>query len=242
MNAADIMTSDVVRVSPDTKLTDLARIMLDNRVSAVPVEQDGRIVGIVSEGDLLRRVETGTERRPSWLELFTSSHQLAAEYVHSHGRTAGEVMTTQVISVADTTPIAEIAEILESNRIKRVPVLRDGKLVGIVSRANLLQALACRIDAPAAAASDDLTIRQTLYDELRRQPWAIGPMQVNIVVQDATVHLWGSVDDAATHQAIVLAAKNTQGVREVEDHLKARAESDPLSRPHWQDWPAEGRL
>ncbi len=149
--------------------------MLDNQISALPIVEDGRIVGIVSEGDLLRRAETGTEPPPSrWLELVASADRLAADYTRSHGRKAAEIMTRDVVTVADTTPIAEVAHILETRRIKRVPVTREGRLVGIVSRRNLLQALAITLSAPAVA-TDDRTIRDAFYAELRRQAWAGGP-------------------------------------------------------------------
>jgi CBS domain-containing protein len=140
------MTPDVISATPDTPVSELIRLMLDNRISAVPIVADGAIVGIVSEGDLLRRAETGTERRPSrWLELVTSDSRLAADYTKTHGRKAAEVMTREVVTVADTTPIAEVAKLLETRRIKRVPVVRGGRLVGIVSRRNLLQALGSRL-------------------------------------------------------------------------------------------------
>ena len=150
MNAADVMTPDVICATPDTPLPELVRLMLDNQISALPIVEDGRIVGIVSEGDLLRRAETGTEPRPSrWLELVTSTDRLAADYTRTHGRKAGEIMTRDVVTVADTTPIAEVAHLLEARRIKRVPVTRDGRLVGIVSRRNLLQALATNLSTAA---------------------------------------------------------------------------------------------
>ena len=135
MHAADVMTPDVVSATPETPLAELVRLMLDNRISALPIVDGGRIVGIVSEGDLLRRAEAGAEPRPSrWLELVTSTDRMAADYTRSHGRKAGEIMTRDVLTVTDTTPIAEVAHLLESKHIKRVPVTRDAKLVGIVSR------------------------------------------------------------------------------------------------------------
>ena len=125
MKASEIMTRKVIMVSPDTSVSDLARIMVENRISAVPVVQNGRVVGIVSEGDLLRRMETGTERRRSyWLELFTSNATLAADYVKSQGKQASDVMTEDVITVDVGTLVSEIANIIESRHIKRLPVLQ----------------------------------------------------------------------------------------------------------------------
>jgi CBS domain-containing protein len=233
MNAADVMTPDVICAAPDTPLLELIRLMLDNQVSALPVVADGQIVGIVSEGDMMRRAETGTAPQPSrWLELVTSTDRLATDYTHSHGRKASEIMTHAVVTVADTTPIAEVAHLLEVRRIKRVPVTRDGRLVGIVSRRNLLQALATRLSAPPVSA-DDRTIRDAFYAELRRQAWAVAPGAINAVVAEAVVHLWGVAPDEALRQAIVVVAENVPGVRAVQDHMERRRIFDPLDRPNW---------
>ena len=233
MNAADIMTPDVVYATPETPLAELVRLMLDNRISALPIVQDGRVVGIVSEGDLLRRAEAGKEPRPSrWLELVTSTDRMAADYTRSHGRKADEIMTCDVMTVTDTTPIAEVARLLESKHIKRVPVTRDGRLVGIVSRRNVLQALASTLSAPTATA-DDRTIRDAFYAELRHHAWAGGPSAVNAVVCDGVVHLWGIARDEVLRQAIVVAAENVPGVRAVEDHMDRPRTVDPLDRPNW---------
>jgi CBS domain-containing protein len=232
MHAADVMTPDVISATPDTPVAELIRLMLDNRISGLPIVADGRIVGIVSEGDLLRRAETGTERRPSrWLELMTSDSRLAANYTRAHGRKAHEVMTREVVTVAETTPIAEIAQLLEARRIKRVPVTRDGRLVGIVSRRNLLQALGSRLSAPVA--TDDRTIRDAFYAELRRQPWADGTGSINAVVANGVVHLWGIAPDEQQRQAMVVVAEGIAGVRSVEDHMDRRRVIDPMDRPNW---------
>jgi CBS domain-containing protein len=233
MNAADVMTPDVICGTPDTPLLELVRLMLDNHVSALPIVENGRVVGIVSEGDLMRRAEAGTEPRPSrWLELVTSSDRLATDYAKTHGRKAGEIMTHEVVTVDDTTPIAEVAHLLESRRIKRVPVIRDGRLVGIVSRRNLLQALATRLSAPPVAA-EDRTIRDAFYADLRRQAWAGSSGTINAVVSDGVLHLWGIAPDEALRQAIVVVAENVPGVRAVEDHMEYRRVIDPLDRPNW---------
>ncbi len=233
MNAADVMTPDVICAAPETPLSELVRLMLDRQVSAVPIVEHGRIVGIVSEGDLLRRAETGTEPRPSrWLELMTSTDRLAADYTRAHGRRAAEIMTRDVVTVADTTPITEVAKLLEARRIKRLPVTRDGRLVGIVSRRNLLQVLATSLSAPPVAGSDR-TIRGAFYAELRRQTWAANPGAINAVVTEGVVHLWGVAPDETVRQAIVVVAENIPGVRGVEDHMDRRRAYDPLDRPNW---------
>ena len=233
MHANDIMTPDVISAGPDMPLAELVRLMLENRISGLPIVENGRIVGMVSEGDLFRRAETGTEPRPSrWLEVFTSTDRLANDYARTHGRKASEIMTHDVVSVTDTTPLADIAHLLETKRIKRVPVTRDGKLVGIITRRNLLQALALQLSAPTVT-SDDRTIREAFYQALREQPWAVGTSSINAVVTDGVVHLWGTAPDEALRQAIVVVAENLPGARSVEDHMDHPTAFDPLDRPNW---------
>src|SRR5271166_3644258 len=179
MRAMDVMTTHVITVGPDTSVQEVAKILSERSISGVPVvDAENRLIGIVSEGDLLHRVETGTERRVQrrrrswWLDTIGSDEELARQYIKSHGRTAKDVMTREVISVSDTTELADIAMLLETKRIKRVPVLRDGKLVGIVSRANLVRALAVTKSDPVIDAdSDDRTIRHKLIAELMGQEW-----------------------------------------------------------------------
>jgi CBS domain-containing protein len=237
MHAADVMTPDVIFAGPDTSLAELVRLMLDHDVSGVPIVEDGRVIGMVSEGDLLRRVELGTEARPlRWLELLSSSDRLAADYAKSHGRKASEIMTRDVVTVDAATPITEVAHLLEVRHIKRVPVTRGGRLVGIVTRRNLLQALATSLAAPAADA-DDRTIRDAFYAELQRQAWAT-PSSINAVVTDRVVHLWGVAPDETVRQAIIVVAENIPGVQAVEDHMDHLRVFDPLDRPNW---PSPGR-
>jgi CBS domain-containing protein len=232
----DVMTTEVITVDPDTSVQALARLLSERGISGAPVvDSENRLVGIVSEGDLLHRVETGTERRPErltgrrrswWLDTIASDQHLARDYVKSHGRTVKDVMTPDVISVTDTTELAEIAMLLETKRIKRVPVMRDGKLVGIVSRANLVRALAAAKSEPATNAdSDDRTIRQKLLSELKGQEWF--KMQdwskiwaADILVRDRVVHFWFSQNQSEEERrALRVAAENFPGVRGVEEHI-----------------------
>ena len=223
MRAMDVMTADVITVKENASVRDVAKLLAERGISAVPVvDDDNRIIGMVSEGDLLHRTETGTGRRRSWwLELIASTNELAVDYVRSHGGSVKDVMTRDVISVSDTTPVADIAILLEKNRIKRVPVVRDGRLVGIVSRANLVQALAMTVnEAPSDAESDDRAIRDKLLAELRAQKWAeVAP--ANVTVRDGVVHLWSSYYSEEEKRALIVAAENIPGVRRVEDHMRA---------------------
>ncbi len=226
MRAMDVMTTNVITVSPDTSVQEVAKILSERNISGVPVvDAQNRLVGIVSEGDLLHRVETGTDRRTGrrrswWLDTVGSDEELARAYVKSHGRTAKDVMTSEVTSVSETTELADIANLLETRRIKRVPVVRDGKLVGIVSRANLVRALAAagsRLSADTA--TDDRTIRQKLLAELQGQEW-VHAWAADIIVRDGVVHIWVSDDrPEEERQALRVAAENIPGVRGVEEHI-----------------------
>ena len=230
MRAMDVMTTNVVTVGPDTSVQDVAKILSERGISGVPVvDAENRVIGIVSEGDLLHRIETGTERRPEratgrrrswWLDTIGRDEELARDYVKSHGRSAGDVMTREVVSVNDTTELADVATLLETKRIKRVPVLKDGKLVGIVSRANLVRALAAagtRLTADTAA--DDRTIRHQLLAELQGREW-VHAWASDIIVRDGVVHIWVSDDrPEEERQALRIAAENISGVRGVEEHI-----------------------
>jgi len=215
MRAMDVMTSEVITVGEDASVQEAAKLMAEHAISAVPVvDRDKRVVGMVSEGDLLHRAETGTERQRSWwLEMVASTNQLAGEYVKSHSGVVKDVMTRDVISVTEDTTVADIAILLETNRIKRVPVLRDGRLVGIVSRANLVRALAMTItERPSGAEADDRAIRDRLLAELKAP--------ANITVKDGVVHLWSSYYSDQEKRALVVAAESITGVRRVEDHMR----------------------
>jgi CBS domain-containing protein len=219
MKAKDVMTTKVVTVGPDMPVNAIAALFLDRHISAVPViDDDRRILGIVSEGDLMRRGET--ERRPSWwLAAFSNAEELAREFTKTRGIRAKDVMTREVLTVTEETPIATIAELLEKRRIKRVPVVRDGRIVGIVSRADLLRALAVQDIKPMVPVTqDDRVIRDQLLAVLKREPWADTHL-LNILVSDGVVHLWGLVGSDAEQKALRVAAETIPGVRGVEDHL-----------------------
>jgi CBS domain-containing protein len=226
MRAADVMTIDVITVDPDTTVQALATLLAERGISGAPVvNSDGRLVGIISEGDLLHRAEIGAarrhrERRRSWwLDDFASN--LAREYVKSHGRTVKDIMTRDVVTITDETNLADVATLLETKRIKRVPVMRDGKIVGIVSRANLVRALSATMATPpAGAGEDDRAIRTRLLAELAKQPWATKVWAQDILVSGGVVHLWfGSDEPEERRQAVRVAAENVPGVRGVEERV-----------------------
>ena len=225
MRATDVMTTDVITVDPGTTVQALATLLAERGISGAPVvDLGGRLVGIVSEGDLLHRAEIGTarrhrERRRSWwLDDFASD--LARDYIKSHGRTVEDIMTRDVMTVTEDTDLGEVATLLEAKRIKRVPVMREGKLVGIISRANIVRALGAAKDAPPRdEEADDRTIRGRLLAELGREEWArVWPE--DIIVRNGIVHFWLSSDEPdEKKQALRVAAENIPGVRAVEEHV-----------------------
>ena len=225
MLARDVMTTNVITVGPDMSVRDLAAMLSERGISGAPVvDPSGRMVGIVSEGDLLHRAELGTEkhseRRHSWwLEHYASG--LAQDYVKSHGRAVRDIMTRNVTTVTEDTSLADIAMELETKRLKRVPVMRDGKIVGIISRSNLVRALGATLANPAAGAGeDDRTIRAALLTELAQQQWATRLWQQDIIVSNGIVHLWfGSDEPEERRQAVRVATENISGVRGVDEHI-----------------------
>jgi len=220
MRAADVMTVQPVSISPDASILEAIRVMLQRRFSGLPVvDTSGALVGIVTEGDLLRRTETGTQRkRPRWIEFLIGPGRLATEYVQTSGRKVREVMSQDVQAVTGDTPLEEIVRLMERHQIKRLPVVDSGKLVGIVTRANLLRALATLASETKAEANDDPSIRARIYAELEKQPWA--PINtLDIVVRKGVVHLWGVLLDERQREALYVVVENTSGVKGIEDHL-----------------------
>lgn len=220
MEARHIMSSPTICISPGATVRQAIETMLLNRVSGLPViDADGSLAGVVSEGDLMRRSEIGTERqRPAWLEFLLGPGRSAEEYVHSHSRRIVDVMTEDAISVEETTPVEEIVKLMEKRGIKRVPVLREGRIVGIVTRADLLRAFLNACEKPPAAPATDEEIRQIIYDEIDAQKWAPqGSIQVK--VRDGRVTLSGTIFDERERHALRVCAENAPGVTSVTDEL-----------------------
>ncbi|MWJ27099.1 CBS domain-containing protein [Halomonas sp. ZH2S] len=220
MQANDVMTQNVITVEPDTQVREIARLLMENRISAVPVvNAEGKVLGIVSEGDLMRRVENGTDQRKSWWlkSIFTGAND-AGSYVKSHGRKASEIMTPKPLTIEESMPLEDVARLLEKHHIKRVPVVRNDKLVGIVSRANLLQGLASTSTQPSEAPADDRAIRDAIMKEIEDNAGVrIGG--INVLVENGNVELWGLVDAPEQRTAAEVAAENTNGVKKVENNL-----------------------
>jgi len=220
MNVKHIMTWPVFSIGPDATVLQAVQMMLRNKISGLPVEDaNGNLVGIVTEGDFLRRAETATERyRPNWLNFLVGPGRLADEYVHTHTRKIADVMTPEPYTVTEDTSLEEVVKLMEKHRIKRLPVVRNKQLIGIVSRANLLHALASLVSSAPASAVTDESIHKDLLMELEYQTWApIGFL--NVIVRNGVVGLWGTITDERQRQALVVAAQNIPGVKDVQDHL-----------------------
>lgn len=220
MNAGDVMTTDVATVGTMATVQDVAKILLERRVSGVPVvDPEHHVLGIISEGDLIRRVETNTIARGSWwLGFFGAADQLQEQFIKSHGRTVDQVMTRDPVTVSPDTPLREIAALLEKKGIKRVPVVENGKLVGIVSRANLLHGLGSATPADESPRPDDRGLRELVTKTVQNTPGLRGT-SINVLVHDGSVELWGYVQNDTEERAIIVAVQEVPGVEQIQSHL-----------------------
>jgi CBS domain-containing protein len=219
MKARDVMTSPVITISPTESVKEVARLLHQHRISGVPVvDRDGKLVGIVSEGDLLHRSETGTGRKRSWwLGLLADDRGRAADYIKEHSKRVADVMTTDVTTATPDTPLSEIAMLIEKNGIKRVPIVHERQIIGIVSRANLVQAFATsgtKLDIPET----DAAVRERVLSHLKAQPWVHTGL-LNATVHGGVVDLWGMTESDIERKAIRVAAESIPGVRAVNDRM-----------------------
>jgi CBS domain-containing protein len=219
MRVDQIMARDVVSVLPEASVREIASLMLERRISGVPVvDAEGKVLGVVSEGDLIRRPEIETDRTGrGWLSMFVSDEERARDFVKSHGRRAREVMTQPAVCVAPQTALDEAVRIMERHHIKRLPVIEQGRLVGLMTRADLVRALLQRQHVPAPAQSDQ-ELRQHVEALLRSEDWGAGAY-INVVVEAGVVQLWGTVDSGAQREAVLLAVSSLDGVKGVQAYL-----------------------
>ena len=219
MRAHQIMTRRLITVVADTSIIDAANIMLKNHVSGLPVlDHTGKLVGIVSQSDFLRRAEIGTQRkRARWLKVLLGPGTAASDFVHERGRKVGEVMTLEPHTVTEDATLEEIVQLMERHNVKRLPVMREDKLVGIVTRSNLLQAVAeLAREVPDPTADDD-HIRNHIIASIEKADW--GPLGLGVIVRNGHVHLSGIITNERFREAAIVAAENVSGVTRVHDHL-----------------------
>lgn len=226
MRADQVMSKSVISVGPDTPIAEAAKVMLQSHISGLPVLDDaGKLIGIVSEGDFLRRSEIGTEKKHRrWLSFLLGPGREAVDFVHARGRKVGEIMTHDPLTVTEDTPLEDIVRLMERNNVKRLPVLRDDKLVGIVTRSNLLQAVASLASDIPDPTTDDDRIRDRILKTVAENAW--NPPSLEVIVRNGIVQLSGVILNEDSRQAAIVAAENVPGVKEVHDHL---CWIDPLS-------------
>jgi CBS domain-containing protein len=219
MRAHQIMTRPVITVTPKTTIVEAANTMLQRHVSGLPVvDAAGKLIGIISEGDFIRRSEIGTQRkRGRFLKFIMGSGKEATDFVHEHGRRIAEIMTPEPLTIGEDSDLEEIVKLMEKNNVKRLPVMRGDKLVGIVSRSNLLQAVASLARQIPDPTADDDHIRNRIIDTLEKSDWC--PFGVSVIVRDGIVHLSGVITEERSRQAAIVAAENVAGVTKVHDHL-----------------------
>ncbi|WP_027056247.1 CBS domain-containing protein [Mesorhizobium erdmanii] len=227
MQAEAIMTTPVITIDATATLAEAVDLMLSRKVSCLPVtHRDGSLAGIVSEGDFLRREELGTQRvRPRWLRFLHGPGKFADDYVRANGRFIREVMTTEVVSAPPATSLAEIVDLMMQHDIKNVPIVDQGKIVGIITRTDLLRALINTTPKPGATASDDEQIHKQIVAELQSQSWGDGDL-IGVKVDNGVVELTGAIVDERQRKAAIVAAENVAGVRQVKDSLFC---ADPFS-------------
>ena len=220
MRAADVMVRDVKTVHPDTDVADAIKLLTKHDISALPVvDADNHLVGVISEADLIHRMEIDTEKHhPWWVEAVIGASTLAEEFAKSHGKKVHELMATDVVSASEETTLSEIAALMERKRIKRVPIVKQGELVGMVSRSNLVQALASAMASAGTPQARDREIRREVLDRLGAQQWT-GFGDRNITVADGVVHIWGLVGSESEHKALLALAENVPGVARVSDEM-----------------------
>jgi CBS domain-containing protein len=219
MRAHQIMTRRVITVATCAPIVEAAKTMLQNHISGLPVvDETGKLVGIISQGDFIRRAEIGTQRkRGRWLKLLLGPGKVASDFVHERGRKVGELMTLDPCTVTEDAALEDVVQLMEQNNVKRLPVMRGDQLVGIVTRSNLLQAVAeLAREVPDPTADDD-HIRNHIITSIEKTDW--GPFGLGVIVRNGNVHLSGVITNERSRQAAIVAAENVSGVRKVHDHL-----------------------
>ena len=219
MRAHQIMTKDVITVTPQTTIEQAAKTMLQRHISGLPVvDKAGKLVGIVSEGDFLRRTEIGTgRRRPAWLQFLVGPGQAAADFVHERGRKVEDIMTRDPITVKEETPLEDLVRLMEKKGIKRLPVMNGSSLCGIVTRSNLLLAVATLAHEIPDPTADDDHIRDHILRAVAKTDWR--PVGFEVTVRNGVVHLHGIITTDEARRATIVTAENTAGVKKVHDHL-----------------------
>jgi CBS domain-containing protein len=220
MKASDVMTRTVITIDEQAHIAEALRLMLGKAISGLPVvDCNNQLVGIITEGDLLRRAELATERHIAWWKnLLFGPWYSAEEYVRTHARTVGSVMTRETLCIAEDTPLSMIVEIMEQGHVKRLPVTKDGKIVGIVSRRDVLKPLSSVVGDPLAGSATDTIILQQIEQDLAAQPWS-PRHNISVTVKDGVVTLSGTVSGFEQREALRVLSEGIVGVRKIRDQI-----------------------
>ena len=223
MQASEIMVCPVIAATTGQSVYTVMAAMVANRISGVPVvNSDGELIGIVSEGDLMRRPEAGTRHRHSvWFRILWGPEEEAAEFIKENARKVDDVMTREVVTAEPDTDLADIADLLEKRKLKRIPIVEDRLLVGIITRLDLVRAALTRLQDIAQPPKNDDELRRILVERLKSEPWTSAP-RFDLKVHDGEVELWGLVDSPIEKKALRVAVETVPGVRAVHDHLTVR--------------------
>lgn len=221
MKAHEVMSRNVISVKPSTLVREVAALLAEKRISGVPVvSEDGQVVGIVSETDLLHRAELGTDKpRKSWMTIFADADQLARDYTKTHGLHASQIMSRHVVSVSDETELRDVVNMFDRHRFKRIPVIRDGKLVGMITRGDVVRALNRQSPAVSGGQVSDADLQQTLLKKIRDTKWLFDSF-LNLAVKDGVVELWGMVGSDDQRKALTVIIEETPGVKRISDNTK----------------------
>ena len=219
MIAADVMTRKIISITPDATMADAVQIMLDKGISALfVIDSSGILQGIITEADLIHRSELGTQRHSSWFARLFAPGREAADFTESHSRRVGDLMTPDLLTVEETTELPDVVQAMERNGVKRVGVVKDGNLTGVITRSNLLRGLASVARNAVGVTSDDRTIKDTINESLAKESWA--PVaRIDLTVVDGVVEIWGTITSEDERRAVCVIAENTPGVKRVVDHM-----------------------
>ena len=220
MYVRDVMTARIIGIDPGATIAEAGALMIQNGLSALLViDRSGELVGLLSEGDLLERYELGTERKKhSWLEVLFQPGRLTGEYLRSHSCRVEDVMTRELVTVTEVMPIVDAVTLMMENRIKRLPVMRGRRPIGVLSRSDLVRTLVKCAGESRSVSRTDEEIQSAIVAELRAQSWAPAAL-VTVNVKNGIVDLWGSITDERQREAIRVLAENVSGVKAVHDHL-----------------------
>ena len=223
MRVRDVMSTKVVSASPEMALVDAIMVMTKHHISGMPVLDDrGALIGMITEADCLRRGETSRKPRPSrWYDAFFGPQLTARAYIRNYGRKVRHVMSQNAVTVGENATLDQVVELMEENRVKRLPVVRQGKVVGIVSRANLMRALASVIrDAPKLAPTDR-ELRSQIMSRIGQENWSAGT-EIDVLARQGQIDLWGTIIDESQREALKVLVENTPGVASLADHTALR--------------------